>query len=87
MTEESVSVLEPAAGNQQEEKRMETYLVAYLDFLGASERMKKDNGKLLNDIAKLYDRAIGTLEYADSTFSKLQVKIFSTFKLPFNDKG
>lgn len=60
-----------------DEKKMETYLVAYLDFLGSSNRIKEDDEKLLRDIARLYEKTLGFLNLEDTTFSKLQVKIFS----------
>ena len=77
MTEESVSVPEPAAGNQQEEKRMETYLVAYLDFLGASEKMKKDNGELLNKISKLYNHIVSVFSNRLASKRDIKMKMFS----------
>lgn len=77
MTEESVSVLEPAAGNQQEEKRMETYLVAYLDFLGAKNRMEEDNEELLVGIAQMYNQIKNFIPEEELFFSNVKIKIFS----------
>ena len=77
MTEESTPVQTSNAEIQSEEKKMETYLVAYLDFLGASERMKKDNGELLNEIADLYSDTKEMLARSDTVFSNLKIKTFS----------
>lgn len=56
-------------------KKMETYLVVYLDFLGASDKMSNDaDGKLLNDISALYSRISDTL-------SKNKVKGMSDVKM------
>ena len=77
MTEESISSILSSTDVHIDEKKMETYLVAYLDFLGASDRMKKDNGELLNEIADLYSDTKEMLARSDTVFSNLKIKIFS----------
>ena len=77
MTEESTPVQTSNAEIQSEEKKMETYLVAYLDFLGASERMKKDNQELLTGITQMYNTVKNFIPEDELFFSNVKVKIFS----------
>lgn len=65
----------------REEKKEKQYVIAYLDLLGSTERIKTDNDSLnLNLLYTIYNYAVQFSEneaLAKSKYSKIETKIFS----------
>lgn len=64
--------------NQLLDIKLSHYCIAYLDFLGAEQYMKKGNGKFLIDLKSIYNDAINSVDFTNIITQKdISIKIFS----------
>lgn len=79
--------------NNIEKIQTSTYCVAYLDFLGAKNLMKKNDDKFLNDLNAIYFEAINEIDLTNEINQKdIYTKIFSdnillAIEIEKNDKN
>lgn len=79
--------------NQLLDIKLSHYCIAYLDFLGAEQYMKKGNGKFLIDLKSIYEEAISSVDFTNTITRKdISIKIFSdnillTVKIDENDSN